>query len=83
MGLAENMAEELPRIDVEAGAGSGPRQAEPAANESLLRIENEPEVRARFGDFFTDHLLRRIGGQLRIRSDVGRGTVVICSFAST
>ena len=31
---------------------------------ALLRIENEPEVRARFGDFFTDHLLRRIGGQL-------------------
>jgi diguanylate cyclase (GGDEF)-like protein len=31
---------------------------------ALLRLENEREVRARFGDFFTDHLLRRIGSQL-------------------
>jgi diguanylate cyclase (GGDEF)-like protein len=31
---------------------------------ALLRVENEAEVRARFGDFFTDHLLRRIGSQL-------------------
>jgi diguanylate cyclase (GGDEF)-like protein len=29
-----------------------------------LCVENEPEVRHQFGDFFTDHLLRRIGGQL-------------------
>lgn len=32
---------------------------------ALLRIENEPEIRARFGDFFTDHLMRRIGSQLQ------------------
>ncbi len=31
---------------------------------ALLRVENEAEVRERFGDFFTDHLLRRIGSQL-------------------
>ncbi len=31
---------------------------------ALLRLDNEAEVRARFGDFFTDHLLRRIGSQL-------------------
>jgi len=31
---------------------------------ALLRLENEDAVRARFGDFFTDHLLRRIGSQL-------------------
>jgi len=31
---------------------------------ALIRVENEAEVRGRFGDFFTDHLLRRIGGQL-------------------
>jgi len=31
---------------------------------ALLRLENEDEVRARFGAFFTDHLLRRIGSQL-------------------
>ncbi len=31
---------------------------------ALLRVENEAEVRARFGDFFTDHLLRRVGSQL-------------------
>lgn len=31
---------------------------------ALLRVENEGDVRARFGDFFTDHLLRRIGSQL-------------------
>ena len=30
----------------------------------LLRLENESEFRFRFGDFFTDHLLRRIGSQL-------------------
>lgn len=31
---------------------------------ALLRLENEGEVRAKFGDFYRDHLLRRIGGQL-------------------
>ncbi len=31
---------------------------------TLLRFENEPEVRRQFGDFFTDHLLRRLGSQL-------------------
>ncbi|HYM15727.1 MAG TPA: diguanylate cyclase [Dehalococcoidia bacterium] len=31
---------------------------------ALLRVENEAEIRARFGAFFTDHLLRRIGSQL-------------------
>lgn len=31
---------------------------------ALLRLENEDDVRARFGAFFTDHLLRRIGSQL-------------------
>jgi diguanylate cyclase (GGDEF)-like protein len=31
---------------------------------ALLRLENEDGIRARFGDFFADHLLRRIGGQL-------------------
>jgi diguanylate cyclase (GGDEF)-like protein len=31
---------------------------------AVLWLENEPDIRDRFGDFFTDHLLRRIGGQL-------------------
>jgi diguanylate cyclase (GGDEF)-like protein len=31
---------------------------------ALLRLDNEREIRHQFGDFFTDHLLRRIGGQL-------------------
>lgn len=31
---------------------------------ALIRVENEAEVRGQFGDFFTDHLLRRIGSQL-------------------
>lgn len=31
---------------------------------ALLRLDNEEEIRARFGAFFTDHLLRRIGSQL-------------------
>jgi diguanylate cyclase (GGDEF)-like protein len=31
---------------------------------ALLRLENESDIRARFGDFFTDHLLRRVGSQL-------------------
>jgi diguanylate cyclase (GGDEF)-like protein len=31
---------------------------------ALIRIDNEADVRERFGDFFTDHLLRRIGSQL-------------------
>lgn len=31
---------------------------------ALLRVENEAEIRARFGDFFADHLLRRVGSQL-------------------
>jgi diguanylate cyclase (GGDEF)-like protein len=31
---------------------------------ALVRLENEPDIRARFGNFFTDHLLRRIGSQL-------------------
>ena len=31
---------------------------------ALLRLENESAVRARFGDFYTGHLMRRIGGQL-------------------
>lgn len=31
---------------------------------ALLELENEGEIRHKFGDFFTDHLLRRIGGQL-------------------
>jgi diguanylate cyclase (GGDEF)-like protein len=31
---------------------------------ALLRLENEDDVRYRFGDFFTDHLLRRIGSLL-------------------
>jgi diguanylate cyclase (GGDEF)-like protein len=30
----------------------------------LLRLENEREFRTQFGDFFTDHLLRRIGSLL-------------------
>jgi diguanylate cyclase (GGDEF)-like protein len=30
----------------------------------LLRLDNEREVRRQFGDFFTDHLLRRIGAQV-------------------
>jgi diguanylate cyclase (GGDEF)-like protein len=31
---------------------------------AVLALENAPEIRFRLGDFFTDHLLRRIGGQL-------------------
>jgi diguanylate cyclase (GGDEF)-like protein len=31
---------------------------------ALLRLENESDVRAKFGDFYTGHLMRRIGGQL-------------------
>jgi diguanylate cyclase (GGDEF)-like protein len=31
---------------------------------AVLRLENEAEVRSRFGDFYADHLMRRIGGQL-------------------
>jgi len=31
---------------------------------AILRLENEAEVRRRFGDFFAGHLLRRIGSQL-------------------
>jgi diguanylate cyclase (GGDEF)-like protein len=31
---------------------------------ALLRLENEPELRTQFGDFFTDHLLRRIGSRI-------------------
>lgn len=31
---------------------------------AVLRIENEDAIRERFGDFFTDHLLRRMGSQL-------------------
>ena len=51
---------------------------------ALLRVENEPELRRQFGDFFTDHLMRRIGAQLQARvrdSDVlgaiGRGYAII------
>ncbi len=31
---------------------------------AVLRLENERDVRRRFGDFFTDHLMRRIGSQV-------------------
>jgi diguanylate cyclase (GGDEF)-like protein len=31
---------------------------------ALLRFESEPEVRAKFGDFYTNHLMRRIGSQI-------------------
>jgi GGDEF domain-containing protein len=31
---------------------------------ALLRFESEAEVRAKFGDFYTNHLMRRIGSQL-------------------
>ena len=31
---------------------------------ALLRFESEGEVRAKFGDFYTNHLMRRIGSQL-------------------
>jgi diguanylate cyclase (GGDEF)-like protein len=31
---------------------------------AVLTLENASEIRYRLGDFFTDHLLRRIGGQL-------------------
>jgi GGDEF domain-containing protein len=31
---------------------------------ALLRLENEHEARTKFGDFYADHLMRRIGGQL-------------------
>jgi diguanylate cyclase (GGDEF)-like protein len=30
----------------------------------VLRFESEAEVRAQFGDFYTDHLMRRIGSQV-------------------
>jgi GGDEF domain-containing protein len=31
---------------------------------ALLRFESEAEVRAKFGDFYTNHLMRRIGSQI-------------------
>lgn len=31
---------------------------------ALLRFESEQDVRAKFGDFYTNHLMRRIGSQL-------------------
>ncbi len=31
---------------------------------ALLRFESEPDVRAKFGDFYTNHLMRRIGSQI-------------------
>jgi GGDEF domain-containing protein len=31
---------------------------------ALLRLESEAEVRAKFGDFYTNHLMRRIGSQI-------------------
>jgi diguanylate cyclase (GGDEF)-like protein len=31
---------------------------------ALLRFDSEPEVRAKLGDFYTDHLMRRIGSQI-------------------
>lgn len=31
---------------------------------ALLRLENQADVRAKFGDFYAGHLMRRIGGQL-------------------
>ena len=31
---------------------------------AVIRLDNEPEIRQRFGDFFTNQLLRRIGSQL-------------------
>jgi diguanylate cyclase (GGDEF)-like protein len=31
---------------------------------ALLRLENQGEIRAKFGDFYTSHLMRRVGGQL-------------------
>lgn len=31
---------------------------------ALLRLENVADVRTKFGDFYTGHLMRRIGGQL-------------------
>ncbi len=31
---------------------------------ALLRFESETDVRAKFGDFYTNHLMRRIGSQL-------------------
>jgi diguanylate cyclase (GGDEF)-like protein len=31
---------------------------------ALLRFDSEDETRAQFGDFYTNHLLRRVGGQL-------------------
>lgn len=31
---------------------------------ALIRIENEQEIRGRFGSFYADHLLRRVGAQL-------------------
>ena len=31
---------------------------------ALLRLENESDLRAQYGDFFTDHLMRRIGSRI-------------------
>jgi GGDEF domain-containing protein len=31
---------------------------------AVLGLENQQDIRYRFGDFFADHLMRRIGGQL-------------------
>lgn len=31
---------------------------------ALLRFESEADVRAKFGDFYTNHLMRRVGSQL-------------------
>ncbi len=41
---------------------------------ALLRFEREPEVRAKFGDFYTNHLMRRIGSQILAKL---RGTDVV------
>lgn len=35
-----------------------------ASGIALLRLENEGAVRAQFGDFYADHVMRRIGSQL-------------------
>jgi len=31
---------------------------------AVLRLENEGDIRSKFGDFYASHLMRRIGGQL-------------------
>jgi GGDEF domain-containing protein len=31
---------------------------------AVLRLENEADVRRKFGDFYSDHLMRRVGGHL-------------------